>query len=427
MDDAETARFEYGIGRDVADGQEPTFRPSLFQSFFLGGFECSTHRRRDGQRLDLIYGTRHDVLVAEDYRQLTARGIRAVRDGIRWHLVETAHGQYDWSSALPAIRAASQAGVQVAWDLCHYGWPDGLDIFSAAFVDRFARYCGAFARLHLEETGQAPFVCPVNEISFFAWAGGEAGLINPGLAAREHSDALKRQLVRAALAGTRATREVAPEARILAIDPIIHVVPRPGQDPADAARLNETQFEAWDMLAGRACPELGGSPEMLDIIGVNYYWNNQWLHEGEREAVLPSDPRHRPLRELLVAVNARYRRPIFMAETSIEGEERAPWLRYIGEEVRAAMRAGVPLEGICLYPVLSHPGWDDGRYCPNGLFELLPEGTSRPVHAPLASELKEQQRLFHDYFETGPAVLSLGGAPDQGWRDDMPAAHMRTS
>jgi hypothetical protein len=147
---------------------------------------------------------------------------------------------------------------------------------------------------------------------------------------------------------------------------------------------------------------------MLDIVGVNYYWNNQWLHEGEREAVLPSDPRHRPLRELLVAVNARYRRPIFMAETSIEGEERAPWLRYIGEEVRAAMRAGAPLEGICLYPVLSHPGWDDGRYCPNGLFELLPEGTGRPVHAPLASELKEQQRLFHDYFETGPAVLSPG-------------------
>jgi hypothetical protein len=27
-----------------------TFRPTLFGSFFLGGFECSTHRRRDGRR-----------------------------------------------------------------------------------------------------------------------------------------------------------------------------------------------------------------------------------------------------------------------------------------------------------------------------------------------------------------------------------------
>jgi hypothetical protein len=54
----------------------------------------------------------------------------------------------------------------------------------------------------------------------------------------------------------------------------------------------------------------------------------------------------------------------------------------------------VPIEGICLYPVLSHPGWDDDRYCPNGLFELQPDGDRRPVHAPLAEELREQQRLF---------------------------------
>lgn len=371
-----------------------SFRPSLFRSFFLGGFECSTHRRRDGLRLDLLHDTRHDVLAAQDYRLLAQHGIRAARDGIRWHLVETAPGHYDWSSALPLLRAARETGTQVAWDLCHYGWPDGLDVFSAAFVDRFAAFAGAFTRLHLEETGQAPMLCLVNEISFFAWAGGEAGLMNPCLHERERSEELKRQLVRATLAGTRAVREAAPGTRILAIDPIINIVAREDQDPAEAAARNEGQFDAWDMVAGTSCPELGGAPEMLDIVGVNYYWNNQWLHGGAREALLPGNPRHCPLRDLLAGVYKRYRRPIFMAETSIEGDERAPWLRYIGEEVRAAMRAGVPMEGICLYPVLSHGGWDDGRYCPNGLFELLPEGEIRPPHAPLAAELAEQQRQF---------------------------------
>ena len=28
--------------------------PSVFKSFFLGGFECSNHRRSDGRRLDLL-------------------------------------------------------------------------------------------------------------------------------------------------------------------------------------------------------------------------------------------------------------------------------------------------------------------------------------------------------------------------------------
>ena len=57
--------------------------------------------------------------------------LRTVRDGLRWHLIETPPGHYDWSSFLPMLRAATAAGVQVIWDLCHYGWPDDIDIWSA--------------------------------------------------------------------------------------------------------------------------------------------------------------------------------------------------------------------------------------------------------------------------------------------------------
>ena len=35
-------------------------------------------------------------------------------------------------------------------------------------------------------------------------------------------------------------------------------------------------FQAWDMICGRLFPELGGSPRHLDIVGINYYWTNQW-------------------------------------------------------------------------------------------------------------------------------------------------------
>ena len=54
-------------------------RPGLFRSFFLGGFECSAHRRADGRRHDLLAATRHDALAEQDYRQLVGHGIRAAR------------------------------------------------------------------------------------------------------------------------------------------------------------------------------------------------------------------------------------------------------------------------------------------------------------------------------------------------------------
>jgi Beta-galactosidase len=95
------------------------FSPNLFSSYFLGGLECSTHRRHDGQRLDLIETTRHDRRAAKDYRQLTEHGIRTVRDGLRWYRIERSPGHYDWTSFLPMLRAARDNGVQVIWDLCH--------------------------------------------------------------------------------------------------------------------------------------------------------------------------------------------------------------------------------------------------------------------------------------------------------------------
>ena len=62
----------------------------------------------------------------------------------------------------------------------------------------------------------------------------------------------------------------------------------------------------------------------------------------------------------------------------------------------------MPLEGACLYPVLSHPGWDDERYCPNGLLEMGPVGNRRrPVHAPLAAELRRQQGLMEPLLASG--------------------------
>jgi beta-glucosidase/6-phospho-beta-glucosidase/beta-galactosidase len=363
--------------------------PSPLKSYFMGGFECSTHRRRDGRRLDVIAATRHDALALDDYRLLQELGLGSVRDGLRWHLIERIPYRYDWSSLLPMLRAARAAGVQVVWDVMHYGWPDGLEIASPAFVDRFARFAGAAARLIEAESGEAPVLSVVNEISFLAWAAGTAGLFAPF--GRRRGPAIKRQLVRASLAAMAAVRAAGPGARFIQIDPLIHVHPDPADRGRDrrAAALTAAQYEAWDMLAGRVEPDLGGHEGALDLIGVNYYCHNQWVVE-KGPLDWRTDPRVRPLRDLLGEVGRRYGRPVLIAETGIEGSLRAPWLRYVAGEARAAAAAGTPIIGLCLYPVLNHPGWDDERHCPNGLIDYDRQTYRRRLEPAPAAELALQ-------------------------------------
>ncbi len=363
-------------------------RTPPFPTFFGAGFECSTHRRADGLRLDLLAATGHDRWAQQDYAAARRHGLGWARDGLRWHRIETAQG-YDWSGWLPRLGAARDAGVTVAWDLCHYGWPDGLDIWTPAFVDRFAAFARAAAEVFQSETDAVPVWCPVNEPSYWSWAGGDQAHFNPGTTGRGFE--LKVQLARATIAAAGALRSVDPRARLLAADPVIHIAPARPDDAAEAEARRLAQFQSWDLLSGRLWPQIGGRPALLDLIGVNYYDHNQWTHGGPHFG--DEHPAYRPLRHILGEVWDRYGCPLVIAETGTEGPARPAWLAKIGREARAAREAGVPLEGLCLYPVTDYPGWDDGRVCTSGLFGLAGVTGERPVYAPLAEELARQQVL----------------------------------
>jgi UDP-galactopyranose mutase len=370
----------------------------LFRSFWMAGFECSCHINTSGKRLDMMAAVEHDARAAEDYGLIRGLGMATARDGIRWHLIEHG-GRRDWSSWVPMLKAAHEAGVQAIWDLCHYGWPDDLDIFSGKFPERFARFAGEAAHIQREHTGACGFFVPVNEISFFAWAATRK-LMYPY--ARGRDDELKRQLIRSAIAAIDAIRAADPEARICFAEPLIHIVPprkRPGHiGPAAAKRAS--QFEAWDMLCGRAAPELGGAERYLDVIGVNYYASNQWEVPGGRKLHWDAgsdDPRWMPLHKLLTEVSERYRRPLFLAETSHYGSGRAAWLEEIACEARQALAAGVPLKGVCLYPILDRFDWNHPRHWHHsGLWDLKRgrDGHyARVLHEPYAAALRAAQSV----------------------------------
>ena len=182
------------------------------------------------------------------------------------------------------LQAAHETGTEVLWDLCHWGVPDWLDPFSAEFPRRFESYARAAAEVIAVErhrVGPDGNGVPLpDQRNFILVVGrrrrGALRTVREG--ARPGVEAAVSR--RAAICAIRAVREVLPAARFLQAEPLIHVAPatRRPSTLAAAGSHNAAQFEAWDMIAGRLLPELGGSEDLLDILGVNYYWNNQWVH-----------------------------------------------------------------------------------------------------------------------------------------------------
>ena len=79
---------------------------------------------------------------------------------------------------------------------------------------------------------------------------------------------------------------------------------------------------------------------------------------------------------------------------SAEGTAKASWLHYVCAEVRAARRSAIPVDGICLYPILDYPGWDNDRPCAVGLFSMADEDGRRRTDRDFETEIEAQQTSF---------------------------------
>jgi beta-glucosidase/6-phospho-beta-glucosidase/beta-galactosidase len=362
-----------------------------FASFFQAGFECSSHRRRDGVRLDLIRATGHDKHVLQDYRQCRQLGFQTLRDGLRWHLIEKSPGQYDWSSWLPALEAAEEAGVEVIWDLFHYGSPDCVDQAAPDFPDRFTEFALAAIELRQSVTKRPALICPLNEINFLSWAIDDGYFPQVG---PEQRGWFKRQLVRAAITSAKAIKQRWPRATIVWAEPLIHIAPHDRRrQTVRAAKQNlQGMYEAYDWILGLAEPDLGGDPSLADVIGLNFYPHNQWYFEGP--TVPMGHHEYRPLADMLVEMAERYGKPIFLSETGAEGSAKPSWLHYVCGEVRDAMDRGADVRGICWYPITAYPGWDNSRHAETGLLSTIVADGTRHVDEKLLAEFEVQREQF---------------------------------
>ncbi|WP_240965070.1 glycosyltransferase [Acidovorax sp. SRB_24] len=405
---------------------------ALFRSFWMGGYEGADHVNSQGVPLRTNHHNGHARWYAHDYAAAARLGLRTVRESIGWRAGTRCDGTLDVQRLQRLADAAQRHGLQVVWTLHHYGLPPGVDFFAPGFAPRFADFCDRVARALRGRSDAPPVFQPINEISFLSWAVGSSDLVHPyrgGSAQRGYE--LKCRLVAAALQGCDALWATEPRARMVHTDPLIHVVPDtacPAPDgsgdpeararwAAEAQALTESQFEAWDMLCGRREPGLGGAPRYLDVLGINYYHSNQWAHpSNQRLHWHLGDARRRGLDALLATVWQRYGRPLFIAETGHVGAGRARWLDDVARAAERALSQGVPLQGICLYPLLDRPDWEDPTHWHrSGLWEVPQAAAAfrRVLDFPYARQLRRWQRAL-------PAVPTAPGAAPRAGPASLP-------
>jgi len=362
----------------------------IFNTFFMGGFECADHINRSGERINLLKETQHDTRCYEDYEALLSIGIRTVREGICWSSVEKISGNYDFSEVLHRMKAAEKLGIQQIWDLIHFGYPDDLSPTHPLFYLRFEKLCKAFASFYKENSKQKLFVVPINEISFLSWHSGDVRGTVP-FAVNSGWD-IKYHLCKAAITGIKMLKKTDPSCTVILVEPLVKIHAMEIDD--NVYELNEPQFQAMDIIAGRICPELGGSEELLEILGFNYYWNCQWKGNGESLNWPDYQQMRVPFSEVLQTAYERYKKPIILTETGHFGDRRVEWLEEITAECVLAKINGVDLHGICIYPVTDRPDWDDlTSYSKCGIWDL-DESFNRVPHQEYIAALINAQKSF---------------------------------
>ncbi|MCU7613494.1 hypothetical protein N0B16_03510 [Chryseobacterium sp. GMJ5] len=358
-----------------------------FSSFLMGGFECADHQNAFGERIDLIALTGHDRMLEGDYEMLADIQIKTVREGIRWSFVEKVPYQYNWKHVEEMILAAQKTGIHIIWDICHFGFPDDLTPLHPMFPRRFAHLCAAFVKLYrsLIPNGDL-IITPINEVSFLSWLGGDARGTVPYCVNQGWE--VKYCMMKAYIEGVEMMKELDPTVRIMVTEPLINITSNFYSDDLtklDALAKHHEQFQVADILSGRMCPELRGKEEYLDMVGVNFYYSNQWIYPSHEHIPWREEPPHllwRPLHSLIEEVFLRYGRPIVISETSHPGEDRSKWLEMIGNECAEILKNGLPVWGCCIYPIIDRPDWDfPEQWHHSGLWDIFDLQTlEREIH-----------------------------------------------
>ena len=336
------------------------------------GIECSAPRILGGARLDELRKTGHWDRRDEDIALVAGFGIRHLRYGIPFHVVDHDPAARDWAWTDAAMLSLNRHGIEPIVDLLHFGVPDDLGgVGDPSLPDRFARYADAFARRY----PWVRYYTPVNEPLVCAVFSAGLGLWNE----RRSDDASLVAAIDALSAsqalGMEAIRQHRSDAVFIGSDACeVYSAVEPAAEPV-AAFLNERRFVAWELAYGRtpgravlgwlmrhgmtdarlAWFEETGSDRGC-IVGLDYYRGNEWRVAADGRTQWAR--RRRGFARLAREYHEHLLLPFMLSETNLEGPMSQRWLAEVWDDALRLREDGLPIRGVCWYGFVDHVDWD---------------------------------------------------------------------
>ena len=336
------------------------------------GIECSAPLISGGRRQDELLKTGHWQRYAEDFELISGFGIRFVRYGIPFHIVDDQPSARDWTWTDAALASLRRAGLEPIVDLLHFGVPDDLlGVGDPRLPERFAAYADAFARRY----PWVRYYTPVNEPLVCAVFSAGLGIWNERTTGDDGLVAAIDRLSASAAMSMAAIRHHRPDAVFIGSDACESYT---ADDPAaesQAAFLSERRFVAWELAYGRRLSGAivdwlqrhGISDERLAwfeengsdagcIVGLDYYRGSE-RRVGVNGRTRPARRRDGFAR-LARGYHERFGLPFMLSETNIEGPMTHRWLAEVWDDALALRDEGFPIRGVCWYGFIDHVDWD---------------------------------------------------------------------
>ncbi len=342
--------------------------------------------------VDILETSGHTYQWREDLALLRSCGVSRLRYPIRWHRIEPAPGEYDWSATDELLGYLQHRGFTPIVDLLHHcSYPRWLvgGFGDPRFHDAYLRFCEAFAIRY----PWVPEYTLLNEPFTTLLLTGHEGVWPPYGRGMDSFVELCRNVIPALAQAMQMYRDLLPSALHVYVEPCEGHSASHVNGEGFAALANDRRFFVLDLLLGhdldpdrpffRRVIETGGEKLLevpsgeIDVLALDYYAHLEWSFSDECEGVTPS-PTPQGLAALVTQYWERYGLPLMLGETNIRGyaTDRASWLKYTLEQCEVARAAGAPLDAYCWFPFIDSLDWDgmlanaDGHIDPVGVYWL---------------------------------------------------------
>lgn len=355
------------------------FAPGTF-TWALGIEDTCVYPPDGGTILDEHVLTDHVLFRDADLRTAAALGATALRYGMSWPVTNPALGVYDWSAIDPVVDLAESLGITLIADLVHYGTPTWLtDSFAdPGYPDAIAAFAGALAERF---AGRLTCFTPLNEPVTTASFCGLRGVWPPYLTGRQGWVDVVVPMAVGMVRTVAAIRAAQPGASIVHVEATTDITTADPELTDHAEVLRAIGWLPTDLVLGRVdaahplrgwleehgadpghLAELESSATRIDVMGVNYYpdLTPRDLVAGPDSPVQVSYDRGTAgLRAAVERFTDRYRLPVVITETSIEGsdEGRVAWLRDSVAEIEALRSEGRDVRGYTWWPMFDFVDW----------------------------------------------------------------------